>query len=95
MPASAVTRHHNLPAHRVHLFGRKRDLAIARTELLATEGRLLTMTGTGGCGKTHLAGERTVSAVAALRVDFGPGFQNPIADMASVRLVPGHALQFE
>jgi FAD/FMN-containing dehydrogenase len=26
----------------------------------------------------------------ALRVDFGPGFQHPIADMASVDLVPGH-----
>ena len=55
MPAPGVARHDNLPAHGVHLFGRKRDLAIARTELLATEGWLLTMTGTGGCGKTHLA----------------------------------------
>jgi type II secretory pathway predicted ATPase ExeA len=54
MPAPGVRRHDNLPAHRVHLFGRKHDLAMARTEQLRTEGRLLTMTGTGGCGKTHL-----------------------------------------
>src|SRR5437762_4121444 len=29
---------HNLPAHRVHLIGRKHDLALARTELSETEG---------------------------------------------------------
>ena len=55
MPAPGVRRHDNLPAHRVHLFGRKHELAMARTEQLGTEGRLLTMTGTGGCGKTRMA----------------------------------------
>lgn len=69
MPAPVVTRHDNLPAHRVRLFGRKRDLAIARTELLATEGRLLTMTGTGGCGKTHLA----LALAASLLNEFDEG----------------------
>ena len=69
MTAPGVTRHDNLPAHRVHLFGRKRDLAIARTELLATEGRLLTMTGTGGCGKTHLA----LALAASLLNEFDDG----------------------
>ncbi len=46
---------HNPPAHRVRLIGREQDLAVARQSLLAAEGRLLTLTGTGGCGKTRLA----------------------------------------
>jgi predicted ATPase len=49
--------HHNLPAHRVRLIGRESDLAAARQALLGAEGRLLTFTGTGGCGKTRLAVE--------------------------------------
>jgi DNA-binding CsgD family transcriptional regulator len=50
-----MKRHHNLPAPRVRLIGREQDLIAARRALLGTEGRLLTLTGTGGCGKTRLA----------------------------------------
>jgi hypothetical protein len=48
---SPAKRHHNLPAHRVRLIGREHDLQVARRALLSSEGRLLTLTGTGGCGK--------------------------------------------
>ena len=37
------------------LIGREQDLLVLRHALLGTEGRLLTLTGTGGCGKTRLA----------------------------------------
>jgi predicted ATPase len=37
------------------LIGREQDLLVVRHALLGTEGRLLTLTGTGGCGKTRLA----------------------------------------
>ena len=46
---------HNLPAHRVRLIGREQHLAVARQSLLAAEGRVLTLAGPGGCGKTRLA----------------------------------------
>ena len=55
MPHISAKRHHNLPAQRVRLIGRERDLRAAAEALLASEGRLLTLTGTGGCGKTRLA----------------------------------------
>jgi predicted ATPase len=48
-------RQTNLPERRVRLFGRDQDLARTRNALLETEGRLLSLTGTGGCGKTRLA----------------------------------------
>src|SRR5438128_5317019 len=55
MPRPHTRRYHNLPAHRVRLIGREQDLAAARRALLGADGRLLTLTGTGGCGKTRLA----------------------------------------
>ena len=55
VPPSSTKRRHNLPAHRVRLIGREHDLKVARQALLGAEGRLLTLTGTGGCGKTRLA----------------------------------------
>src|SRR5438876_3707238 len=51
----STKRHNNLPAHRIRLIGREQDLRDAGEALLGTEGRLLTLTGTGGCGKTRLA----------------------------------------
>jgi non-specific serine/threonine protein kinase len=44
-----------LPALRTQLFGRERDTATVRDLILQTPGRLVTLTGTGGCGKTQLA----------------------------------------
>jgi hypothetical protein len=55
MPRPSVKPHHNLPAHRLHLIGREQDLLVIRRVLLGSDGRLLTLTGTGGCGKTRLA----------------------------------------
>jgi predicted ATPase len=55
VPRRSAKRHHNLPAHQLRLIGREQDLVVARKALLGTDGRLLTLTGTGGCGKTRLA----------------------------------------
>jgi predicted ATPase/DNA-binding CsgD family transcriptional regulator len=55
MPGSLAKRRHNLPASRVRLIGREPDLVDTRQTLLASAGRVLTLTGTGGCGKTRLA----------------------------------------
>jgi non-specific serine/threonine protein kinase len=46
---------HNLPAYLPPLIGRARDLETLRPLLLDEDSRLLTLTGTGGCGKTRLA----------------------------------------
>src|SRR5712692_6537684 len=51
----APARRHNLPAFRTQLFGREQDSAMVRGLTLQTPGRLVTLTGTGGCGKTQLA----------------------------------------
>jgi len=45
----------NLPLRRSSLIGRDGDLAAVGALLLRAEGRLLTLTGAGGCGKTRLA----------------------------------------
>jgi predicted ATPase len=44
-----------LPALHIQLFGREHDRATVRDLTLHTPGRLVTLTGTGGCGKTQLA----------------------------------------
>jgi predicted ATPase/DNA-binding CsgD family transcriptional regulator len=62
--ASRVTRRpirspdeprHNLPARRPALIGRGDDAAAVGQLLLDEAGRLVTLVGTGGCGKTQLA----------------------------------------
>ena len=45
--------YHNLPAPRSSFVGREREIAQVKQELALT--RLLTLTGTGGSGKTRLA----------------------------------------
>jgi serine/threonine protein kinase/tetratricopeptide (TPR) repeat protein len=49
------TRYQNVPVPLTPLIGRERELQVARDLLLRPEVRLVTMTGTGGIGKTHLA----------------------------------------
>jgi predicted ATPase/transcriptional regulator with XRE-family HTH domain len=54
-PAESSSRH-NLPATLTTFVGRERELAAIRGQLsTASKVRLLTLTGTGGCGKTRLA----------------------------------------
>ena len=75
--------------HRVHLIGRKHDLALARTEVLESDGRLLTMTGTGGCGKTHLA----LGLASCLLDEFRDGvWLIELAPLADPALVPQSVL---
>jgi predicted ATPase/DNA-binding CsgD family transcriptional regulator len=45
----------NLPVHLPSLIGREEAIAQVRDHLLEAERGLLTLTGTGGCGKTRLA----------------------------------------
>src|SRR3954470_6742452 len=45
----------NLPAPRTRLIGREDDAVAVRDLVLHAEGRLVTLTGAGGSGKTSLA----------------------------------------
>jgi non-specific serine/threonine protein kinase len=46
---------HNLPPPRTALIGREHDIGRVRHLVQAETGRLVTLTGAGGCGKTRLA----------------------------------------
>ena len=62
VPAAPPPRRHNLPAPLTSFLGREQDSALL--ERLLGEARLVTLTGTGGTGKTRLAlevGARVVS----------------------------------
>ncbi|MGW4568363.1 BTAD domain-containing putative transcriptional regulator [Streptomyces sp. NPDC004561] len=77
------TPRQRLPAPATALIGREREMA--EVEQLLRRGRLLTLTGAGGCGKTRLA-----LAVAARR---GDGFRDgawfvDLAGLAEPDLVP-------
>jgi predicted ATPase/DNA-binding SARP family transcriptional activator len=58
-------RQHNLPAPLTSFMGREQDLA--RVEELLEAARLVTLTGTGGTGKTRLALETGTRAVGRFR----------------------------
>ena len=45
----------NLPAARGRLIGREQEAALVRELILHADGRLVTLTGAGGIGKTSLA----------------------------------------
>jgi predicted ribonuclease YlaK len=51
----ALHGHHNLPTHPTTLVGRDRETASLCQLVLSGDGRLVTLTGVGGCGKTRLA----------------------------------------
>jgi predicted ribonuclease YlaK len=63
--ARAQQQHDNLPLRRTCLIGREQDLTSARQVLLDADGRLVTLTGSGGCGKTRLALDVAASLVDA------------------------------
>src|SRR5438067_8819695 len=65
MPRARQQRRDNLPPRRMRLIGREQDVQPVRQALLEAEGRLVTLTGAGGCGKTRLALEVAASLVDA------------------------------
>jgi predicted ATPase len=76
---------HNLPAPHTRLVGREHDSTTARELVLQAPGRLVTLTGTGGCGKTQLA----LLAASGLVESFADGVW--LVELASVQaphLVP-------
>src|SRR5581483_5440166 len=52
LPSERLT---NLPAPRTRLIGRDQEHAAVSARVVEADGRLLTLTGAGGCGKTSLA----------------------------------------
>jgi predicted ATPase len=64
-PAAAAEPQIDLPAPLTRLVGREREAADLRAQLLYEGGRLLTLTGPGGVGKTRLAIEVASSVAAA------------------------------
>jgi predicted ATPase/DNA-binding SARP family transcriptional activator len=83
VPAPRPAARHNLPAMLTSFLGREEDLA--RLEGLVGGGRLVTLTGAGGAGKTRLAVEFATSAVER----FGDGvWLADLAGIAEAGLVP-------
>ncbi|MDP0919224.1 hypothetical protein Q6272_29680, partial [Klebsiella pneumoniae] len=67
----------NLPAQVTGLIGREQ--AVKRVRELITSGRLVTLTGPGGVGKTRLA----LESAAGLAEDFPDGIH--LAELAGIR----------
>jgi predicted ATPase/DNA-binding CsgD family transcriptional regulator len=78
-----------LPALHTQLFGREQDSATVRELTLQTPGRLVTLTGTGGCGKTQLA-----LLVATSLIDAYPEgvWLVDLASVQAAQLVPQTAI---
>ena len=69
----------NLPAERVPLIGREAELGTLADRMRATPGRLITITGPGGVGKTSLA----VAVARQLTPSFADGVW--LADLAALK----------
>jgi DNA-binding CsgD family transcriptional regulator len=75
-----------VPPQRTVLIGREHDIARIRPLTLHTEGRLVTLTGAGGCGKTRLA----LAVAAELADSFRDGvYWVELASLTDPTLVPG------
>ena len=85
MPRVRRRRLHNLPVPRTRLLGRERDAVAVRQVLLRADGRVVTLTGTGGRGKTRLA----LAVAANLLVSFADGvWLVELAPLADPTLIP-------
>jgi non-specific serine/threonine protein kinase len=86
----AGARHHNLPIHLTSFIGRERAIAdvsslLSRQTASQHDVRLLTLTGTGGCGKTRLA----LQAAAGLLDAYSDGvWLVELAPLSDPALVP-------
>jgi predicted ATPase/DNA-binding SARP family transcriptional activator len=88
VPSPPPPARHNLPAPLTSFLGREQDLA--RLERLLGEARLVTLTGTGGTGKTRLALE--AGALAAGRFPDGVWLAE-LAGIADPGLVAAQVMQ--
>jgi len=84
-PRLSENRPSNLPASSALLIGREKELASAKQLLLRRDVRLVTVTGPGGIGKSHLATE--VAREIADDFSFGVYFV-PLAAVTDPSLVP-------
>jgi len=78
----------NLPVHLPSLIGRDEAIALVRDRLLQAERGLLTLTGTGGSGKTSLA--LAVAREVLDSMEFPDGvWLAELAPLSDALLVPG------
>jgi class 3 adenylate cyclase len=89
-PRSPDALPHNLPVQLTALVGRERELADLRRLLAGT--RLLTLTGTGGCGKTRLALQAAADALGDHPDGVWLADLAPLSDPALVQQTAGAAL---
>lgn len=80
----------NLPRPLTRFFGREDELARLEEALLDGQGRLVTLTGPGGTGKTRLALEVAERLRGPLR---DAVWFVPLADLADASLTPGAVLE--
>jgi hypothetical protein len=91
-PLRSLGVRHNLPAARTSFIGRQSDRVAVHKYLEA--GRLVTLTGVGGCGKTRLAVE--VASEGLERFPDGVFFVDlaPISEVAVLSAAVGEAVGF-
>ena len=83
--ATPTSRPHNLPLQPTPFIGREREVERIRQRLLQPEGRLVTLTGPGGTGKTRLS----LQVAASLLDAFADGvFVVALAPVIDPSLVP-------
>src|SRR5690242_4011241 len=81
---SELPAKHNLPAQLTPLIGREQEVSTACALLRRPEVRLMTLTGTGGIGKTRLG----LQIASAVLPDFSDGvFFIPLASIRNPELV--------